>query len=110
MSNEVLTVKPKANSNNKVTANHTRLARGRSCRLIRSSIGSPNRRKPNTNSEPMMSACNMLRVNTGHGVRSTQRTNRLIRPARVLVLTRTPYPAGRRSRSPNVAASRYCDR
>ena len=27
----------------------------------------------------MMSACNIPRVNTGHGVRATQRTNALIR-------------------------------
>ena len=47
---------------------------------MRSSGGSPNRRKPSTNSAPMMSACSMPSVNTGHGVRATQRTNALIRP------------------------------
>ena len=40
----------------------------------------------------MMSACSMPRVNTGHGVRATQRTNALIRPIGMAsVVTRQPY-------------------
>ena len=40
----------------------------------------------------MMSACSMPSVNTGHGVRATQRTNALIRPiAMASVVIRQPY-------------------
>ncbi len=59
---------------------------------MRSSGGSPKRRKPSTNSAPMMSACSMPSVNTGHGVRATQRTNALIRPiGTASVVTGQPY-------------------
>src|SRR5689334_1652714 len=62
---------------------------------MRSSGGSPKRRKPSTNSAPMMSDCSMPSVNTGHGVRATQRTNALIRPiGTASVVTRQPYRAG----------------
>ena len=44
----------------------------------------------------MMSACSMPSVNTGHGVRATQRTNALIRPIGMAsVVTGQPYRAGR---------------
>ena len=40
----------------------------------------------------MMSACSMLSENTGHGVRTTQRTNPLIRPgSAAAVVTSPPY-------------------
>jgi hypothetical protein len=40
----------------------------------------------------MTSACTMLNENTGHGVRTNQRRNPLIRPlSATVVLTRPPY-------------------
>ncbi|GFG66026.1 hypothetical protein MKUB_35160 [Mycobacterium kubicae] len=42
----------------------------------------------------MMSACNMLSENTGHGVRTTHRTNALIRPGSAAAeFTNPPYRA-----------------
>src|SRR5215472_1441183 len=56
----------------------------------------------------MMSACSMLSENSGHGVRTTHRTNALIRPGGAAsVATNPPYRAGRtwrkRKRSRQVA-------
>src|ERR1700754_4885751 len=62
---------------------------------MRSSGGRPKRRNPSTNRAPMMSDCSMPSVNTGHGVRATQRTNALIRPfGNASDVTRLPYRAG----------------
>src|ERR1700758_1737543 len=56
----------------------------------------------------MMSACSMLSENSGHGVRTTQRTNALIRPGSAAwVATNPPYRATPTSRKPKcVSASR----
>src|SRR5262245_11989160 len=54
----------------------------------------------------MMSACSMPSVNTGHGVRATQRTNALIRPIGMAsVVTGQPYRAGRTEKG---AVGRTC--
>src|SRR6201997_2854591 len=56
----------------------------------------------------MMSACSMLSENSGHGVRTTQRTNALIRPGSAAwVATNPPYRATPTSRKTKcVSASR----
>src|ERR1700724_311918 len=56
----------------------------------------------------MMSACSMLSENSGHGVRTTQRTNALIRPGSAAwVATNPPYRATRTSRKTKcITASR----
>ena len=68
------------NNSNRSPPKIARLSAGSSCSWMRSSGGSPKRRKPSTSSAPMMSACSLPSVNTGQGVRTTQRTNALIRP------------------------------
>src|SRR3954463_16682733 len=73
---------------------------------MRSSGGSPNRRNPSTSRAPMMSACSMPSVNTGHGVRATHRTNALIRLMGIAAeVMGQPYRSGA---TENGAVGRTC--